>query len=161
MAKLMLALSVALVVLAVRASAACPSNAAAVGFAGPLTMIDHGISGTVKVNSDTSFTVTNFNYDGQAPAVHWWGTKGLTRRDLRGGVELDPTQIVTPRVNTIERVTIKPNLCLSNFTHIVVWCEVAQADFGHLALPSAGMSMSGSAMAPMASATGRKMLGNL
>ena len=43
----------------------------------------------------------------------------------RGGVELDPTQIVTPRVNTVERVTIAPGLCLSNFTHIVVWCAPA------------------------------------
>ncbi len=90
------------------------------------------ISGMLKVNNDTSFTVTNFNYDGQArhncvsllgctcasgqiahggrvlcschpcalayrvqtfdsvsyavvqaPAVHWWATKGLTRSALR------------------------------------------------------------------------------
>lgn len=39
----------------------------------------------------------------------------------RGGVELDPTQIATARVNTREVVNIKPGLCLSNFTHIVVW----------------------------------------
>ena len=42
-------------------------------------------------------------------------------RLCRGGVELDPTQIIQPQVNTTARVTIKPNLCLSNFTHIVVW----------------------------------------
>ena len=86
------------------------------------------ISGMLKVNNETSFTVTNFNYDGQArlpslpsnlsslseaqshvllplarfslptcqcagnsqsyclfqaPAVHWWATKGLTRSQLR------------------------------------------------------------------------------
>jgi hypothetical protein len=40
-------------------------------------------------------------------------------------VELDPTQIVTPRVNTVEHVTIAPDLCLSNFTYIVVWCAPA------------------------------------
>ena len=37
-------------------------------------------------------------------------------------------------------------------------CEVAQADFGHLALPTAGMSM---AMAPATSGAGRKLLGSL
>lgn len=36
-------------------------------------------------------------------------------------MELDPTQIATARVNTREVVNIKPGLCLSNFTHIVVW----------------------------------------
>lgn len=159
MAKLFLALALyALVALVCHASAACPTNGAAVGFSGPLSTIDHGVSGTLKVNNETSFTVTDFNYDGQAPAVHWWATKGLTRRELRGGVELDPTQIVTARVNTIEQVTIKLGLCLSNFTHIVVWCEVAQADFGHLALPIAGAQ----APAPaMAMAVGRKLLGGL
>ena len=39
-------------------------------------------------------------------------------------------------------------------------CEVAQADFGHLALPTAGKSMA-MAMAPASAGTGRKMLGSL
>jgi len=58
------------------------------------------------------------------PSSHWGHVKAFFHW-TRGGVELDPTQIVTPRVNTVERVTIAPGLCLSNFTYIVVWCVPA------------------------------------
>lgn len=36
--------------------------------------------------------MSNFSYDGLAPAVHWWGAKSLGVKDLRCAVTLYHTQ---------------------------------------------------------------------
>ncbi|CAL8466192.1 g5728 [Coccomyxa elongata] len=151
-----LAIAFAIFGAAAAIDAACTKASPYVGFSGPLTTIDHMIGGTVTILDDCSFKVTNFSYDGLAPAVHWWGAKSLSVKDLRNGQELNP-MLVTGPVNGLEMTVplLTQGATWDNVTYIVAWCETALADFGHVKLMPAAM-----AMAPSMSAAGRKMLEN-
>ncbi|KAK9902134.1 hypothetical protein WJX75_005494 [Coccomyxa subellipsoidea] len=110
------------------------------------------IAGTITIIDDCSFKVSNFSYDGLAPAVHWWGAKSLGVKDLRNGQELNPMKVTGP-VNGLDMTVplLTQGATWDNVTYIVAWCETALADFGHVKLMPA-------AMAPSMSAAGRKML---
>ena len=42
------------------------------------------VSGHISILDDCTFQVTGFNYDGKAPAAHWWGgSLGLEQDQLR------------------------------------------------------------------------------
>ncbi len=44
---------------------------------------DEQVGGHISILDDCTFRVTGFNYDGLAPAAHWWGGNGLEQDQLR------------------------------------------------------------------------------
>ncbi|KAK9837455.1 hypothetical protein WJX81_003838 [Elliptochloris bilobata] len=112
-------------------------------------MMDHNVAGHVEILDDCTFSVTGFYYDGQAPAAHWWGGKGLQQDVLRRGIELNPMRLASAYTNAAMNVTLPANVTWNDLSVIAVWCEQFLADFGHIVLAKAGSLAPGTAPAMM------------
>ena len=62
-----------LLVPAANAERNCGSTHPYVGFTGYFSTRAHRWAGRLTVLDDCTFVVNNFEYDGTAPAVYWWG----------------------------------------------------------------------------------------
>ena len=58
---------------AAQAQRNCGSTHPNVGFVGDFSSRAHRWGGRLTVLDDCTFMVTNFEYDGTAPGVYWWG----------------------------------------------------------------------------------------
>ena len=54
------------------------------------------VAGTVTVDSSCTITVSDFTYDGQAPAAYWWCAASDSQADMAAGFEASPERLLRP-----------------------------------------------------------------
>eukprot|EP00958_Prasinococcus_capsulatus_P006110 scaffold582_cov385-Prasinococcus_capsulatus_cf.AAC.45 len=112
----------------------CSKNHPYVGFTGALSELQHMVRGEIEVLDDCSFKVTDFRYDGRAPAAYWLGAASESRNDLRRGFRLRDGQVAGADGMTTRIIDLKPGITWDSIKVISVWCELAAANFGSVTL---------------------------
>jgi len=107
----------------------CTSAHPLVNSTAELSMLEHGVSGTIKVINDCVIEVSNFNYDGGGPDVFFYAAA-----DRAYGA--DSFMISEPRLNgqqwVNDTVTLKipEGKTLDDFNGLSVWCFRFGINFG-------------------------------
>lgn len=109
-----------------------------VGFTGALSTLEHQVSGTVSVTTDSNggceVRLSMFTYDGAAPAAYFWCSASDSTSDQRAGFRANPDRLKR-YYNGFQDVTVAlvSNADLSGNCRVFgVWCEDFNADFGHV-----------------------------
>eukprot|EP00877_Chromochloris_zofingiensis_P010197 jgi/Chrzof1/5430/Cz16g02210.t1 len=114
-------------------AAGCTNKHPYVGLVGKLTELEHKVSGTITILDDCSFRVTDFTYDGKAPAAYWWGAPDVDRL-YQEGFALDSNRLKSSSNGVTVVIELSPGVTWDKVKVISVWCEAFAADFGHLEL---------------------------
>ena len=93
------------------------------------------MSGTFRIVDDCTFEVKDFSYDGQAPAAYFWGAPGTTQAAIvKFGERLSDMQLTRAYDKETLQLQLNEGVSWDQVPVILVWCEVAKADFGHVEL---------------------------
>ena len=98
-----------------------------VGLVANLTTIAHNVSGRAEIIDNCTIEITNFNYDGEGPAVLFYG--GLNSDYTNGfgiGSRLDGTVFE----NATMRISLSSPSVLDRMDGLSVWCFEFNASFG-------------------------------
>ncbi|KAI2799824.1 hypothetical protein BLOT_014252 [Blomia tropicalis] len=104
----------------------------------PITGLSHGIhSGPITLVDAQTILVTDFWYDGLAPAAYWWVTRGP--RQSPQGLRLKdenntPKPLRAYRGETF-LIRLPESKTIYDFDWFGVWEESFQADFANMAIP--------------------------
>lgn len=89
----------------------------------------------VTITNDCTLQVSNFNIDGQAPAVYWWGGPSCDYNDLRTkGYRLSDVEVSGRFVDQSVTVTKTNPTPWDQIGCISVWCQEFDADLAHVAM---------------------------
>jgi len=107
----------------------CSADHPYVGRTRQLSMLAHGVSGTVQILNDCTIEVTDFNYDGQGPAVYFYGGQNLIFIGADAfsiGPQLNGTVWNSDTIT----LAIPEGKTLDDFDSISLWCFDFNANFG-------------------------------
>ncbi|CAN7999777.1 unnamed protein product, partial [Ixodes pacificus] len=99
---------------------------------------DHGVSsGRVSLLDAQTFLVPDFKYDGLGPAAYWWVSKGPKQH--RGGTRLldenGSDAPLAPATGKTVVISLPDGVSAYDFDRFGVWCDLAEVDFGSVAIP--------------------------
>jgi hypothetical protein len=107
-------------------TASNPDEHRKVGWIAELETKSHNVKGTAKIVDNRTIEVSGFHYDGQGPAVYWYGAKnGNFEEGFQIGDEL--TQSYSGETVTLE---LPDGKTLDDLDGISVWCVEFSVDFG-------------------------------
>lgn len=98
-----------------------------VGLVANLSTIAHNVSGRAEIIDNCTIEVTNFNFDGNAPNVVFYGAAD---GNYNNGYTISERLDGTPFVNATYTITLNSPLELNNLDGISVWCVEFSANFG-------------------------------
>ncbi|KAG2439762.1 hypothetical protein HYH02_010639 [Chlamydomonas schloesseri] len=113
-------------------------TSAYIGFKGPLVNTEHQIRGDIEIVDDCTFKITQFGYDGQAPATYWWC--GETASTLTSGSAANDWLFTAANGYRTMLLELKDGLTWESCKVLSAWCKTVSADLGHVELqpPPAG-----------------------
>lgn len=107
----------------------CTADHPYVGRTRQLSMLEHGVAGTVLIKDDCTIEVSDFFYDGGGPSVYFYGGQNQV---YIGANAFSIGPLLTGTVYDAGTITlaIPEGKTLDDFDSISVWCFDFNANFG-------------------------------
>ena len=107
----------------------CTADHPFVGRTRQLSMLDHGVAGTVLIKDDCTIEVSDFFYDGGGPSVYFYGGQNLNYIGANA-FSIGPLLSGTAWEGDTITLAIPEGKTLDDFDSISVWCFDFNANFG-------------------------------
>lgn len=111
----------------------CTSDSTKIGYTGTFSTLAHNVSGKATVIDDCTLEITQFNFDGAAPNVKFYGgiNGNFTDSDAFAiGERLDGRSYTNETI----LLELPEGKFVDDFDSLSVWCVAFSANFGNLGL---------------------------
>jgi len=105
---------------------------------GPLSQLEHGVSGDVYAVDSRTLFIKNFNYDGEGPAAYFY--VGNTKRPSNQGAyrirdERGSAGVVRRYRNKDITLSLPEGKTLRDIKWFAIWCDEYSVNFGDVSIP--------------------------
>ncbi|MEP1382702.1 MAG: DM13 domain-containing protein [Paraglaciecola sp.] len=114
-------------------SRGCTADSTKIGYTGTFSTLAHSVSGMATVIDDCTLKITQFNFDGAAPNVRFYGGINGNFADSEAfaiGERLDGRSYTNETI----LLELPEGKFVDDFDSLSVWCVAFSADFGNLRL---------------------------